>query len=159
MVTYATATVTPVKDVKLEDFWKALNEGGRWEDDPVQAPVHAAAMPRPEPQVAVPDAADLPLTVLVSDESRGVATPLMTKLYHESGLRQASNQALLHPDTARQYGIGEGDRALLQTHCGKCEVRVLFDPGTMPGIVHMVEGPVVMDICRGRSARAKVVRI
>jgi anaerobic selenocysteine-containing dehydrogenase len=147
--------------VKPEDFWKALNEGGRWEDDPSGKPftpaAHAARAAAPSPPSG--EASGLPLTVVMGAGTRGPATPLMTKLYQESNLRQGANQAFLHPDTASECGVEAGDRALLQTACGKCEVRVVLDAGVMPGVVHMAAGPLVVDICGGAMARAKVVRI
>jgi anaerobic selenocysteine-containing dehydrogenase len=99
------------------------------------------------------------LTVLAAGNYLGPATPLMTKLYQESGLRQASNQAAIHPDTARQCGLPEGARAMLQTRCGKCEVRVLFDAGVMPGVVRLASGPAALEVCGGSVARGRVVRI
>jgi len=159
LVAYGTGAATPVKDVKFDDFYKTLNEGGRWEDD-VSAIAANAAAPQPSPPALPPPVdADLPLTVVVADAERGPATPLMTKVYHESGLRQGSNQARLHPETARANGLEDGARAQLQTLCGRCDVRVKVDPGMMPGVVGMVEGPLMIDLCRGRSARAKVVRL
>jgi menaquinone reductase, molybdopterin-binding-like subunit len=159
---YAANSSTPVKDVKPEDFWKTLNEGGRWEDD--AQPLTASARPAAVPTAAADSAhnaalAGLPLTVVLAAGNRGPATPLMTKLYQESNLRQPANQARLHPDTARECGVAEGERALLETRCGKCEVRVACDNGVMPGVVYMVAGPLVLDVCSGPGACAKVVRL
>jgi anaerobic selenocysteine-containing dehydrogenase len=158
LVTYADAKSTPLKEVKFDDFWKALNEGGRWEDVP-GAPVKAPAVVTHTRPVAPELESEIPLTVVVAGPSHGPAAPLLTKIYQESGLRQGSNQAAIHPDTARQCGLPDGARAMLQTRCGKCDVRVLHDPGVMPGVVQLAAGPTVLDVCGGSMARAKVVRV
>jgi anaerobic selenocysteine-containing dehydrogenase len=158
LLTYADAKSTPVKDLKFEDFWKGLNEGGRWEDAPAapaKAPRMVARTKVPAPELE----SEIPLTVVVADQPRGLATPLMTKIHQESGLRQGSNQAAIHPDTAKQCGLPDGARAMLQTRCGKCEVRVAYDAGVMPGVVQLVAGPTLIDVCGGSMARAKVVRV
>jgi anaerobic selenocysteine-containing dehydrogenase len=159
LLTYADGQAAPVKGIAFEEFWKKLNEGGRWEDEPgAPAKMAVATEPKLRPSVLELES-EAPLTVIVAAGQGGVATPLMTKLYQESGLRQGGNQAAIHPDTARQSGLVDGARAMLQTRCGKYEVRVLLDAGVMPGVVRLVAGPAALDVCGGSTARAKVVRV
>jgi anaerobic selenocysteine-containing dehydrogenase len=159
IVGYADEKSTPVKEIGFEGFWKTLNEGGRWEDEVEAATgVHLQRADDGEPPPQV-EAGDLPLAVVLSAQIRPTATPLMTKLYQESGLRQAANQVVMNPLTGSQCGVEDGDRALLQTRCGKCEVRVILDSGAMPGVVQVEPSPGLVDICTGPSARGMVVRL
>ncbi|HWC96533.1 MAG TPA: hypothetical protein VG456_07285 [Candidatus Sulfopaludibacter sp.] len=156
LFTYADAKSTSLKDVTPDDFWKALNDGASWTDaapDHAEVPKLALAAPAPH---ATED--DLPLAVLMSEATAGLGSPILSKLYQESNLRLAANRIVLHPSAARQCGVEDGGRALLQTRCGKLEVQVACDPSLPPGMVQVAAGPCTLDIC-GSSPRAKVVRI
>jgi hypothetical protein len=188
LLTYADGKTVPVKSVAADAFWKALNEGGRWEDEPGGAVEnHAAAradgrtrgaafpggilasvagdavgslgsashVREAALQVAPADG----LHVVMATEARGVAAPMMTKVYQESGLRQSPNQAALHPATARECGVGEGARARISTGGGACEVHIVIDDGVMPGLVRVMASPAMADLFSGAAQRALVVRI
>jgi menaquinone reductase, molybdopterin-binding-like subunit len=68
-------------------------------------------------------------------------SPLLTKLYQESGLRLESNQVLVNPETGRARGLANGCLAELRTTCGACRVRVHFAPSVMPDVVEAAVGP------------------
>jgi hypothetical protein len=155
---YAGAKSTAPRDVKPDDFWKALNEGGCWLD----------AVDEKRGKPILPDTAasgatessteDLPL-VAITCETRAAAaplSPLMSKLYQESNLRLSPNHALLNPVTARACGVAEGARAILQTRCGSAQIEISLDSGLPPGVVKVAAGAAIMDLC-GASTRAKVV--
>jgi hypothetical protein len=77
LVSYADSRSAPVKNVKAEAFWKALNEGGCWIDE---AGEFSAAELR----------ASTPAVVALTWEmraARGPMPPLVSKLYQESNLR------------------------------------------------------------------------
>jgi hypothetical protein len=164
LFTYADGKSTPVKELKPDDFWKALNLGACWLDDPVgRAGVPTPFVGQPaflaSPLEAPPayDARTLPLVVAFS-EGRVVtlSSPLMSKLYQDSDLRLAPNSAALHPDTARSSGVEGGARAVLQTQYGNCAIGVILDPSVPGGMVEVAAGPEVLDVC-GAFTRAKVV--
>ena len=164
LFTYADGKSTPVKELKPDDFWKALNLGACWLDDPVgRAGVPTPFVGQPaflaSPLEAPPayDARTLPLVVAFS-EGRVVtlSSPLMSKLYQDSDLRLAPNTAVLHPDTARASGVEGGARAVLQTQYGNCAIGVILDPSVPGGMVEVAAGPEVLDVC-GAFTRAKVV--
>jgi anaerobic selenocysteine-containing dehydrogenase len=161
--------------MKGEDFWKALQEGGCWQDEPAAAPAVKFAFQVHPARPATGEAEkDLPLIAIPATwrgAAGGPTSPLMSKLYQESDLRQAANVAAMHPKTAREAGVEDGARAMLQTRCGRCEVRVAVDAGVMPGVVRVAAGPAspgrgaVLDVCgpdaggTWRLTRAKVVRV
>jgi len=149
--------LTPVKEMKPEDLWKALNAGGCW----IDIPDEKAAPPRlalAGPEAGPVEAASFPL-VAVLTEARGSAapaSPLMSKLYQESNLRLGPGRAALHPATAEAYGIEEGARATLETAQGRRDIYIILDSAVPPGAVKVASRPGVLDIC-ATGERAKVV--
>ncbi len=147
----------PVKEVNAEDFATRIQAGDWWSDDP--APASEAPKVAWKPFGQSEGGAQMPLTVAFAEE-RGAATlisPLMTKLYQESGVRLAPNHVTLHPDTARAAGVEEGGRAVLQAGNGECPVQVTIDSSVAPGVVQVAQRPGVLDVCDA-SGTAKVVR-
>jgi anaerobic selenocysteine-containing dehydrogenase len=157
LVTNADGQLTPVKDIKPDDFWKALNAGGCW----LHTPDEKAPPPRlalADPKARSEQSADLPL-VAVLTEARGSAapaSPLMSKLNQESNLRLGPGRAALHPATAAACGIEEGARATLETAQGRREIVTILDSGVPPGVVKVAALPGVLDMCAA-GAPAKVV--
>ena len=143
-----------------ESLWKLLSEGGCWIDSrEVPAPLpHYSLLGRKNDAyasmasagagrlAAVPGGAQAwPLVLMPSglcgalDDSQ--VSPLMTKLYQESGLRRLLNQADINPATARAYGLADRGGAVIETPSGSLRVEVRFDPGVMPGVIHVAVGP------------------
>jgi anaerobic selenocysteine-containing dehydrogenase len=161
LFTYAGAKSTALREVKPDDFWKALNEGGCWLDAVDESGAgHRFSWPAnadDEKRSSAPPE-DLPL-VAITCETRAAAaplSPLMSKLYQESNLLLSPNHAVLNPVTARACGVGEGARAILQTRCGSAQIEISLDSGVPPGVVKVAAGAGMIDLC-GASTRAKVV--
>ncbi|MGO9011589.1 MAG: hypothetical protein ACLQPN_15925 [Bryobacteraceae bacterium] len=162
LLNYADGKSTPVKEVTADNFWKTLNQGGCWMDDTGKkaAPEHgvldAAGVGR---SVTCPTLHDeLPLMVVAAGPRRGgLESPLMSKLERESNLRMAANRVALSPADARSNGIENGGRCLLETACGRLSVVATIDAGVPAGVVEVVAGPRIADLC-GASLRARVVR-
>jgi anaerobic selenocysteine-containing dehydrogenase len=159
LFTYADGKSMAVKDVKADDFWKALNAGGCWIDavnEKAMAPKLASkAAPAKKPVFEH----DLPLVAVLYEGlgSAAPGSPLLSKLYQESNLRLGPDGVALHPDAARACGVKHGDRATLQTALGKCTVEVAIDVNVPPGLIRVAARPVVLDMCAA-GTRAKVVR-
>ncbi len=161
LFTYAGGKSAALRDVKADDFWKALNEGGCWLDAVDESGAgHRFSWPAnadDEKRSSAPPE-DLPL-VAITCETRAAAaplSPLMSKLYQESNLRLAANHAALNPVTARACGVADGARAILQTRCGSAQIEISLDSGVPPGVVKVAAGAGMIDLC-GASTRAKVV--
>jgi len=155
LLSYADGKSTPVKQASADDFWKTLNQGGCWMDDsgkkeaPGKLESSAAAEPPRD---------DLPLAVVVAEARRdGLESPLLSKLDRESNLRMAAGRVALSPADARSNGIENGGRCVLDTGCGRLSAVARIDPGIPPGVVEVVGGPRVADLC-GAKSRARVVR-
>ncbi len=151
---YADGVSTPVKDLKPEDFWNALNEGGCWIDT---AQAGAPPLPKWVPSASAAGGADLAVTIVERRFAGAPGSPLMSKVYKESNLQLGPNRAALNPATAAGLGLADGARAALTTAAGSCEIEVILDPAVSPGALEVAAGPEVLDIC-GAFARAKVVR-
>jgi anaerobic selenocysteine-containing dehydrogenase len=133
--TYADGKSTRVSDIASADaLWKTLLAGAVWRDDPIRnasmrLPVHG-----PDSDATFTNTSEFPLTLVASDPPPR-SSPLMSKLYRESGLRTCVNQATVHPETGRRYGLEQGSRANIRTASGAVTVQVLFNPAAMPGTI------------------------
>ncbi|MDR3698029.1 MAG: hypothetical protein P4L56_00255 [Candidatus Sulfopaludibacter sp.] len=155
LFTYADAKSTALKDVKADGFWKALNEGGCWMDAvPERQEIPKLAF---GPPAATLTADNLPLAVVMAEAPAGLGSPILSKMYQESNLRLAEDRVVLHPTVARECGVEDGGRAILEAGCGRLDVLVCEDPGSPQGVVQVAAGPRTLDLC-GSSPRAKVVR-
>ncbi|SPF33868.1 Anaerobic dehydrogenases typically selenocysteine-containing-like protein [Candidatus Sulfopaludibacter sp. SbA4] len=148
LVTYADAKSVPVKEVKPDDFWKALNAGGCW----VGQALPPANFRAPVGQALPPANPSQGLVVLATPPAPSPASPLFTKLYQESDLLLAPNCIALHPQDAARCGVSAGNRATLETPNGKWSVRILTDSSVRPGVVLAARPEMA-------SASGKVVRV
>ena len=140
-----------VKNVTADDFWKALNAGGCWIDQPAAKATAARLTFAALAQQPVEEA-ELPLAIVLAREL-APGLPLLSKVYQESNLRLAPGRVALHP----ACGLEDGSRAVFETLLGKCAAGVTLDPGIPPGIVLVSASPALLDLS-GDGARAKVVR-
>ena len=151
LFTYADAKSVELKDVKADDFWKALNAGGCWIDTP-DGKAPAARLTVAAAELRPVEESDLPLVVVLSYELTP-GSPILSKLYQESNVRLGPNRVALHPSC----GLEDGTKAVLETLLGKCPVVVTLDAGVPAGLVQVSASPAVLDLCAA-GARAKVVR-
>jgi hypothetical protein len=151
LFTYADAKSVALKDVSPGDFWKALNAGGCWIDEPDdKAP--AARFTAAASERTPVEESELPLVAVLGREL-APASPILSKLYQESNLRLAPNCVALHPSC----GLEDGARAVFETLLGKCPVGVTLDAGVPAGVVQISASPTVLDLCAA-GTHAKVVR-
>jgi anaerobic selenocysteine-containing dehydrogenase len=143
-----------------EDLWTKLVSGALWLDIPrttKQLPklsllgrgsnavdrMTASAL-NPE-RYATSRNSRFPLTLLLftypGATGVGQVSPLMTKVYQESGLRFTSDVAVIDPDTAKSCGLDEGDFARLETTRGSRRMKITIDRSVMPGVIHAAAGP------------------
>ena len=77
VLSYADSQLISLRTMKADEFWKTLNEGGCWIDDPGNGP-------------PIDPRASAPAVVAMTWEmraARGPMSPLVSKLYQESNLR------------------------------------------------------------------------
>lgn len=176
LFSYADGSLKPVSTIgSAEQFWTALSGGACWIDDPPgEDPprrfrllgagedaagrlAEIAARGRLKPD------AEYPLTLIPHGWSGTVAggsSPLATKLYQESGLRSAANEAAVAPETARANGLDDGCAATIETRCGACRVRVRVVDRVKPGLVEVAIAPLprgnALDVCTTRDSTWRI---
>jgi anaerobic selenocysteine-containing dehydrogenase len=134
------------REMKPDEFRKALTEGACWIDEPD---------PKAKPPVLVAASAGYASSVALTEQrGAGLVSPLLSKLHEESRLRLARHEVALHPSS----GFRDGERAALETGRGRIEVVVTLDSSVPPGVVQAAAGADVVDLCGG-DADARVVRI
>lgn len=152
------------------DLWKKLAGGACWYDapvDPQREPptpsgkyelagqiLQRKGLADPDDQAYLPHFAPLPPSgkdkeyplLLVTYPMMCLAEgylanpPFMMKTVPDSILKGSDLLVRVHPATARELGIGEGDPAFVKTSQGEVPVRVHLFPGARPGVVYMPRG-------------------
>jgi len=136
--TYPDAKSTRVSDIA--DLWKSMLGGALWLDDPLPAGTARGAdlqVCAGPPGPALPPNREYPLVLIAASAPPPHGSPLMSKLYRESGLRRPANAATVHPKTGRDQGLADGDRAIVTSRAATFPVQVVFDPAVMPGVIEM----------------------
>ncbi len=153
-------TVTQVSSLASSDqLWKGLTEGGCWFDRtrmPAGVPRFAflgrtsggydrmMAKAEGRLKVTAPER-NSPSVVLIPYGCRGATanpgSPLLTKLYQESGLNCPPNQASINPATGTVCGLKDGGRASLESKVGAFVVNVHFNSSVMPGVILVSVAP------------------
>jgi menaquinone reductase, molybdopterin-binding-like subunit len=149
--------------------WKALVAGARWVDDAVAAPAersHALLGGAGDELrvLARPGGAATRLVVLPRaprDVTASAAvSPVLAKLYRESGLRRSPSTVVVNPETARKLGLAAGCPARLESDGGTLRVTVATDAGVMPGVIVVPVGPNAVALGdRGATGRAGVLDV
>lgn len=134
--TPADGKTAALKDMSADDFWKVLNAGACWMDDRIPLPKQGKL--KHAPPVGQASACPGPLAIVVGEnDGPPLSSPLTSKLYRESNLRQAANRIGLAPSTARASGVSDGGRAVLETGDTRIPVIVSVDAGLPPDIVRV----------------------
>ena len=135
--TYPDAKSTRVRDIP--DLWKIMLSGALWQDDPL--PSGAGSKPAAASQAALlsplPPTPEYPLILIAAGTPPPHGSPLMSKLYRESGLRRPATSATMNPKTGRDHGLADACRAIVTSPAATIPVQVIFDPAVMPGVIEM----------------------
>ena len=136
-----------IKDLGSPDeMWDALVAGGRWEGKRSRTRiesgrgVQSASFDKPA-EAGQHNALMLVVRVPRDVNASGAVSPVMTKLYRESDLRQPAGTAVINPATARQIGLAAGRTARLETAGGACRVAIATDHAVMPGVIEVTSAP------------------
>ena len=157
LVAFEDGAVTRTAAVPSPDaFWAALKSGARWQDESL-APMPetrfsllggvAGELARVAANAGTTMRADArrPLTLLPRGRrdvtASAAVSPVLTKLYRESGLRRSPGTAVVSPETAGALGVRAGRTAVLETVAGRIPVTIALDAGVMPGVVEVSVGP------------------
>ncbi|MCL4851746.1 MAG: hypothetical protein KJZ78_10235, partial [Bryobacteraceae bacterium] len=94
----------------------------------------------PPPAANPGTTAELPL-VIGTYAGPPAASPLLSKLYEESGLKEPPDTAFIHPQTAERAGLKPGGRAMVEAGNVKSPVLVEISTSVMPGVLHVSAAP------------------
>jgi anaerobic selenocysteine-containing dehydrogenase len=136
----------PLADIPSPDnLWEHLRAGGCWIDDTREQLRGTFTLPAKANAPAAPACAAGQVMLLPfgwkSATAAGLVSPLLSKLFQESGVRDCDGVALISPATAADHGLADGFGAVISTPRGKGNVRVQVDAAVLPGIVHAAVGP------------------
>ncbi len=135
-----------------DELWQAMSGGDCWLDDGAGAsrPQRFAVLERfPDAklqEVARTSApAGGPLTLMPTGWraaiDSGALSPLMSKVFQESDLRDVAGRVFVNPSTAASAGVTSGGRAVVRTRTGSATLIVVESEGVMPGVISGVVGP------------------
>lgn len=130
-----------------DEMWDALLAGGRWEGERSKSRIdcgrglQSAILNRPVQAGHLTEELTLVVRVPRDVTASGAVSPVMTKLYQESGLRHGAGTAVINPATARQIGLAAGRPARLEIPGGACRVAIATDHAVMPGVIEITAAP------------------
>ena len=154
----APSRCTPVSEVESAGrLFEMLAAGGVWVDEgrsegkshaPLLRPLTSDEVDRMRPLAGgrVPAAkgsvqvAVLPFGTKAASIT-GQVSPILSKVFQESGLRPSENQGFINPATCNELGLSDGGAATLSSTSGSLCVVVRCDSSVMPGVIHVAVGP------------------
>jgi anaerobic selenocysteine-containing dehydrogenase len=121
---------TPSK--KIEIYSQTLAEHGY---DPLPVHVEPSQGPLSSPKLAEK-------YPLILNTGARILAYTHSKLRHVAALRRTTPEALaeIHPDTAKKYGIADGDMAAIATKGGEIKIRVRTTADLLAGVVSIPHG-------------------
>jgi hypothetical protein len=140
----------------------------------IRCTVKAVPRPLPKPVRLMPESVTAEGLVRAAAEQAGelevvaygwraaAASPLLAKLWQESDLRDAPNQATAHPSTLASLAVEPGSTAEVQSSCGRCRMRIEADDDAVPGVVEVCGGPAYLQMCEpeaGGTWRANSLKV
>ncbi len=147
---YATGETVRMRSLKDgEAFWTQLNAGACWRDSE-QTTSEKASLQIPGGLPAslkgrLKRTAEFPLALVPSGWRAAVGSskvsPLLSKVYQESGLRDSPAMAAISPQSASVFGLTDGCKVRVETACGSAPAIVKIDASVMPGVVQASIGP------------------
>lgn len=148
-------STTAMSDFDSADsVWTALTEGAVWslEGSALSPSFRASASESADAEqiakrlASSSETNSVPFVSLVATgwapiTSNARLSPLMTKLYQESGLRPTSEVASVAPETATAFGLDDGGAAELRSGEHSSSVTIRVSDSLAPGTVQVSAGP------------------
>jgi anaerobic selenocysteine-containing dehydrogenase len=143
--TYADMSTMPITDIADEEsLWTALLGGAVWTGESKKStkPVRFTVGLNPEQKMQEPAGG----LRLVPFGWRGAThasqiSPILSKIFQESELRDDNGTVLVNPVTAREYGLLPEVPSTLSTARGSMTVTIKITPSVRPGIIEAAVGP------------------
>lgn len=102
-------------------------------------------LPHQEPPVLPGKNSTYPLVMVLYEminlsDSWIPSPPFLTKTWFDNELQKKDSFAEINPRTAKQYGLEDGEKIVIETPSGKAALRVTLFEGAMPGYVFVPRG-------------------
>lgn len=130
------STYDLVKRKDFREFWTKLMEGAVWIDEPTrQTKIGTFTFGLTNvPDKQIPSEG----IQLIAYGWRGATStaqvsPILSKVFQETELRNVNGIVSLNPTTARQLGLSKGEPATLSTKNGSMNVRIKIESTVRPG--------------------------
>lgn len=140
------STTYSLNDISSEsDLWSKLIDGGAWIGEPatqrssIRCTIGLSDIPK-----TAPSPAPLQLTPFGwrGTTSAAQISPILSKVFQESELRDNNGAVAINPLTARELGITAEKPALLSTAEGSMKVKVRISTSVRPGSIEASVGPI-----------------
>lgn len=142
---YAQEQTSSLKDFSTADeLWSTMIEGAVWMDDDVKQSPQPLAFFGLNPQLNHNDAGKgLPMIAhgWKGATSASQVSPVLSKIFQESELRNINGVVTVHPTTARSLHLTMNDPALLTTTKGTMPVKVKLESTVRPGTLEATIAP------------------
>ncbi|RLB42445.1 MAG: hypothetical protein DRH12_05645 [Deltaproteobacteria bacterium] len=111
----------------------------------IEATGDEAFLPHQEPPVLPGTNTRFPLVmapyeIINLSDSWVPSPPFLTKTWFDNQLLKKDSFAEINPQTAKQYGLREGDKIVVETPLGKTTLRVTLFEGAFPGYIFVPRG-------------------
>lgn len=127
-----------------ESMWTMMQQGSVWmgETKKTTTPVRFTAGLHPEQSAAQPaDGLRLVPFGWRGATHASQCSPILSKIFQESELRDDHGTVLINPVTAREYGLSSEIPATLSSAHGSMTVTIKASPSVRPGIIESAVGP------------------
>jgi anaerobic selenocysteine-containing dehydrogenase len=142
---YSNQHSIPVSDIASpEELWIKLLEGGMWIDEPLrQTQQRKFTMQISSDQPAMTKTSDLQMIPYGWKGATSTAqiSPILSKVFQETELRENNGTVRINPVTAHQLGLTANGVATLSTKNGSTMVRVKISNSVRPDIVEAAVAP------------------
>jgi anaerobic selenocysteine-containing dehydrogenase len=145
LYSYSDGNSTNVSELSsADDLWTALTAGAVWIDaDAKQSTPRSVTLGITDTPATRHDGGTL---TMIATGWRGTVSashisPILSKIFQESELRNVDGVVSLNPVTANTLDLTNGTSASLSTANGSAPVTVKIDPTVRPGVVETAIGP------------------
>lgn len=174
---YATGQTAAMQSLSNgAEFWTLLTAGACWRDSEsapfIQAKFHLPDGLLQAAEGRLKRTPQYPLALVPCGWRAAVGgnkiSPLLSKVYQESGLRDSPAVAAISPPSAELFQLTNGCLAMVETACGGAQVKVKVDSAVMPGVVQVAIGPdragllekcAIGEDCTWRLSAARMVKL
>ncbi|MBI2429821.1 MAG: molybdopterin-dependent oxidoreductase [Ignavibacteriales bacterium] len=142
---YTDQSSTNVSDISSsDDLWIKLTEGAIWIDG-TSKQFHPVKLTFALSTNSIRQNVDQGLQLIAygwkGATSFAQVSPIMSKVFQESELRDVNGTVTINPKTAHQFGLSKDELATLSTKNGSLEVRARISTSVRPGIIEASIGP------------------